>query len=325
MKYSEFKQAVESLRACSATSAVVYLVFDGESGPRARLMDVENQNQKSIAECYLKGLVKDVAELAEDSQGDFEFQKLSVADDRSCKVYEYDLEMSDRLAFISNLYTNGEYQKFSLEEDDLSALSGYAIVLGTDETKMVLYRKHMPVNTYVPKSLCFFNDGTRFKRFTKSLIRLEADCHLAFINQKLIIRNLNVAERYLGIREVIVKEAKKFAESESFKDVVHASEKFAQWVDSDPAFARRLIRVQKSSPVLGCVDVEHIAEFILNRSHLANKIQIVQTEDGPRVVINSKSSGKLFLKVLNDDYLKSELTAFDYESVAKNQLKTDLQ
>ncbi|HHA2000638.1 TPA: DUF4868 domain-containing protein, partial [Enterobacter kobei] len=46
-------------------------------------------------------------------------------------------------------------------------------------------------------------------------------------------------------------------------------------------------------------------------------------EDGRKLIIKTKESQKHFIKLLSDDYLESPLTKILYDSLAKDELKTN--
>ncbi|HBB7571144.1 TPA: DUF4868 domain-containing protein, partial [Escherichia coli] len=88
----------------------------------------------------------------------------------------------------------------------------------------------------------------------------------------------------------------------------------------DVKYARKLTRVAKSSPViLANIENEKIIEFCKIYPVLVNRIRF--NEDGTKITLDTKVSKDLFIKVLMDDFLTSQLTQFYYESLAKDALK----
>ena len=320
MTISEFKNQVVAINQNESASAVVYLVFKSSEGYVIRLMDVEHECQGEIKGFYVNALLSWISQVEETHGATFEFPKLSVADDRNSPGWEYDLGLSEELQFLSDINCNGEQTKFSQDRDDISKLYGYVAVVGTSTDKMVLFKKHMQVNTFAPSKLCLFNDGTRFKRFTKTIIRFDAKCDLVLFGQTILIKNLNVLERFLGFHDVITREATQSADSPDLNTLLDGVAKIKEWIKADVSFARKLVRVQRSSPVLGRVGADKVISFIRSRSEFSSKIRIVQTGEGEKISIKSKASAVLLLKILNDDFLKSELTDLNYESKAKDRM-----
>lgn len=323
MKYSEFQQYVDQVNSSSASSAVMYLVLKVDKVLTVRLMDIGNRYQADIKAYYMNELLSDIVDMAGDRDDDFDFQKLSTADDRANKVYEYDLDFPEDLKFIKDIYNHGVQQKFDAGKDELQHLFGYVVVIGTSQKKIALFRRHTPVNTFSPDRLCFFNEGTRFTKNTRPFIRVESNSHFVYFDNILLIKELRVLEQLIGFHDVIIREASHCVASSNLPSLVCHAEKFTTWINSDAAFARKFVRMSKTSPVLGRIDKDRLITFIRSKPHLSGTLKIVPSDDGDKINVTSKAAGKLFLKVLNDDFLRSDLTEFNYESIAKNQMQGD--
>lgn len=82
-------------------------------------------------------------------------------------------------------------------------------------------------------------------------------------------------------------------------------------------FARKLTRIYKDSKVIGKVSNEAIINFAqTHRYFKMNPIKL--TESKEKFILDTKKSKKTFIKLLNDDFLTSQLTNSDYEALAKN-------
>ena len=85
----------------------------------------------------------------------------------------------------------------------------------------------------------------------------------------------------------------------------------------DLRFARKLAKISKDSPVFRVPQAD-IIDFTKKHPFLKDKFEY--TADGSQIELNTKLSQENFIKLLNDDFLRSELTKIDYESPAKNRL-----
>ena len=82
--------------------------------------------------------------LQEDFLGDEELQvaELSGADERNGVLYHYDMgEFPECLRYFSEFDYKKDYPKFVFGKDDLIHLEAYIIVIGTQETHCVLYKR----------------------------------------------------------------------------------------------------------------------------------------------------------------------------------------
>ena len=68
--------------------------------------------------------------------------------------------------------------------------------------------------------------------------------------------------------------------------------------------------------MLDTVGNDQIIQFIKQHNGLSRKIRINDTET--KIILDTKVSQNFFMKLLNDDYLKSELTNFEYDADSKD-------
>ena len=86
-------------------------------------------------------------------------------------------------------------------------------------------------------------------------------------------------------------------------------------------FARKLTRIYKDSKVLGKISKDVIVEFTKKHSYF--KKNPLKSTDENKFILDTKKSKETFIKLMNDDFLKSELTNYEYESLAKNGMEKD--
>ena len=92
----------------------------------------------------------------------------------------------------------------------------------------------------------------------------------------------------------------------------------------EPSFARKLSKVKRASPIfrLG-ITKEAIVEFTKKTPELAGKFKY--NEDGTRIQLGTKQSKIAFIKLLNDAFLKSELTKQYYDASAKDNITQNVK
>ncbi|GAB7198395.1 Kiwa anti-phage protein KwaB-like domain-containing protein [Dickeya oryzae] len=90
----------------------------------------------------------------------------------------------------------------------------------------------------------------------------------------------------------------------------------------DVKYARKLTRVAKASPVIAAgIDNLSIINFCKTYPTLKGRIRF--NEDETKISLDTKVSKDLFIKVLMDDFLTSQLTKFYYDSIAKDALASE--
>ena len=84
----------------------------------------------------------------------------------------------------------------------------------------------------------------------------------------------------------------------------------------DVALARKIVRAVGVSKVLGKVPADRVVAFTKNNRFYAGKFKY--SIEGDKLELTSLASIKLFLKLISDDYLYSELTDSFYDVAVKD-------
>ena len=93
------------------------------------------------------------------------------------------------------------------------------------------------------------------------------------------------------------------------------SDKLVSYISKDKLTNEKKMMKAKNSPVLK-IDKSELIARIRNHSWYKNMIKIENNE----IIVNSEKEVGQFVKLLNDDILKSELTDVEYDSPAKKTL-----
>ena len=139
------------------------------------------------------------------------------------------------------------------------------------------------------------------------------------IDGVLLVDDLKALERNFGFYEIIKKEAILGVAAIEAKLVIENIDVLRELLN-DLKFARRFVKVAKGSPVLlKNIPNASIINFCKTFPTLAGRIRFNQAED--KIVLDTNVSKDLFIKLLMDDFLTSDLTQFHYESVAKDSVE----
>ena len=90
----------------------------------------------------------------------------------------------------------------------------------------------------------------------------------------------------------------------------------------DISFARKLSKAKENSPVISLdISNDDIIRFTKTNPGLKGKFKY--TEGDKNIRLDTKASKLAFIKLLNDDYLWSELTFQNYDSIAKDRISSE--
>lgn len=296
---------------------MVYFLLKNDSETTIKLADIDNENAlPELKDLYIDSIKRQIIDNV-----DLQVMTLSATDNRKNVIYEYDLEeIPDSLSFISDINNGQRIPNFRFNEDNIEDIKGYYIVIGNSTNKLILYKQYYAISVIRRNSFLMYKSAERFVRFNDDLIRLDDDFQLFYLDNTLFIKNLDVLEKFFGFYNIIFKEADLSITNIEQANILESVELLRESI-KDVSFARKLTKLSTNSPVLGNIPVSTIIEFSRLHPGLAGKFKY--NEHGNRICLDTKKSQNLFINLLKDNYLKSELTNMYYASQAKDNIVED--
>lgn len=252
---------------------------------------------------------------------------LSESDDRRNAIYYFDYDVYPKdLCCIHdfNLDEDVAVDKFSFSNENLSGLRGYIIYLGSMTDGVVLYKKHYPISLIKRDSFMLYKKKQRFVRFDgDEMLRLNENVQVMKLNNEIYALDIDNFERNFGFENLITKRASETVEEIDQKGILEDVQVLKDLVD-DITFARKLSKVREKSPVINLsISNDDIINFTKTNPGLRGRFKY--SEDGKKIRLDTKASKNAFIKLLNDDYLRSNLTNQEYDSIAKDRIDADRQ
>lgn len=318
MTIEVLRERISSFFGLPNLTAEVYLLMkDGGLGGIKRA-DIDDDLNAEIVENYRREVVGKIVE----DEG-VSLLNLSAADDRRNAIFKYDFDDDDagRVEEIAVLEEIPDLEGIPYFEDgdDLSSLKAFLVLIADHERSMVLYSPHYPVGLVKRGHFlsAILGDDRIFRKLSSDVIRIGGAADIISLDGDTYVLNMKTLERSMGFHELIKGEARKSIEEIRASDILVSTEMLEASV-GDMALARKLAAISQGSPVLGHVPNDHIIGFAKANPALAGKFKF--SEDGTKIDIKTKKAQRLFLKLLNDDYLTSELTHNFYETHAKDSI-----
>ena len=320
MTIEEIKDKLSTLLGQPYT-VQVYFVLKQDENLILRLADIEDEKtEPEVDKLFLEYMTDTVL-----NNNDLQVCELSTADERTNDIFHYDYtEYPEELEVFQSFdikQATKEVEKFNFEQDNLSRLCGYIIYIGSMEDGVSLFKKHYPISLIKRDSFLLgaIKSKQRFELVTgDDIIRLNGAVQLFRINGEIFVIDIKVLERNMGFNQLIYKAA---------DETVQAIEELAIIEDiqvlrdsaEDIAFARKLSRVKKSSPIFKLnISKETIIEFTKTTHDLSGRFKY--SEDGNEIRLDTKKSKDAFITLMNDAFLRSELTKQFYEAKAKDNI-----
>jgi len=313
MTIDELKSSISEAISGGDIGTEFFFLLDSNNGMEIKSVDINDNDQTELSKMFLdriKGILLN---------DDLSLISLSSADDRTNAVYEYDLEdIPSELLHLKTIIENDNFESFSFTDDDLSHLEGILILIGNQDTQLALYKYQYPI-TLLRKDTGFnlmkSRNSNRFQKLDQDILKINSKFEFLKINGKYYILDLKTLEKFFGFHDAIKNIAEKGIENIQNCGIVEDVSVLTERLD-DITFSRKLVKSARNSPVLGVIPNSTIIGF--SNTHPALKGRFKYSEDGSKLNLKTKKSQNLFLKLLNDDFLQSELTKIFYDSLAKD-------
>ncbi len=323
MQIRKIKNEIEEMLSGN-NGIMLYAVLKAEEGKTIKFVNIadEKDDKDNTSSDLLKGFIEIIRNKFAIYNEDDEIIKLSSADERKNALYYYDLDElpleMERLKDISN--TLNEREIFNFREDSLSQIIALIVVIGNENRNLIMYKQQYPVSLlnrdrYMLTPIPHEN---RLKRFDQDILRIDFNYQFFLWNDIVYISDIEKMEKICSFHDIIINEAKKSIQKIEEIQILDNVEVLNDELDN-MTFARKLTRIYKDSKVLGKVSNQAIIEFSQKHHYFRNH-PLKLTDSKDKFILDTKRSKETFIKLMNDDLLTSQLTNYDYESLAKNTL-----
>lgn len=294
----------------------IYAILRDSSDFAPQKLDVEADALGDLRDMFLASLRERITD-----NEDLSVLALSASDERVDAVYHYDLDVPQELVSINSVRTSDNLPLLDLNGSALMDIKALLIEIGNDVGQIVLYKTMAPVNVFARAGFFLKKSPHRLERIDDEFLRLSSNFQLMQVNDDLLVLDLGVIERSFGFHEIIKKEAALGVSAITRSQLLENPDVLTELLD-DVKYARRLTKIAKSSPVLRKnVPSATVIGFCKTFPGLAGRIRFNAGED--KILLDTKVSKDLFIKLLMDSFLTSELTNYHYRTEAKDNIDSD--
>lgn len=312
-------ELIQLIQPCIGENSGIEIYFGLENG-ECRKGNFANAVQGNLKDLFVESLnTKVISE-------DITLLDLSAADDRKNAIYYYDIQHEGNIQGMEWMYEVCNPQNnipvFSFDEDGIENIDYFLIKLATVDNQLVIYRNLPSINNYKKQSAKFiWGRNNIFEEMPNDFLKISPGVEILKIGNEFIVTDMKFFERAFGFHDPIKRAAHTQIIRLATANLLDGVEKLDETVDNDVSIARKLSNLEKNSPVLkiiidGGISNETFIRFTKTNPALAGKFKYSEHED--KIAVKTKKHIKYLLKVLNDDYLMSELTKNQYDSSAKD-------
>ena len=255
---------------------------------------------------------------------DLLIRNLSIAESLPNTLYLYDFdEFPEELEIFRNFNIKHavSLKFFDFNKDSLKNIFGYIVYIGNMQDGISLFKKHYPISLIQRETflLGVIKSKNRFEKIdVDDMIKLNGTVQLLKINNEIYIFDLDVLEKNMGFTQLIYKNATESIAAIENLDIVDDIQTLKDTLE-DFHFVRKISKIKTTSPIFKLnISKDVIISFTQKTKELSGKFRYNQ--DKTKIILNTKKSKDAFIKLMNDSFLRSELTEQYYEALAKDKL-----
>lgn len=228
----------------------------------------------------------------------------------------YLIEASDQYNPFAFLSASDDIQE-TFSENDRANLLGFAFNFSID-TKNVWAYQHVYPTSISKKSkglLALISGENIFEKLSNSkLFCIEGRVDVVIVENTICPAKISFLETNFGFEAYIRNEAQNTVAAIGETGLIKDIAKFTDFITKDKMTnAKKLLKI-KNSPVLS-MPIEDVIQRLPTITRYSN----IKIEDG-QIIATSQKDVASILKMLNDDFLRSELSRKEYDSPAKKIL-----
>ena len=261
----------------------------------------------------------------------FAVLNLSGAEDRKNVIYQYDLEEELRPISLmkevdANLFNDGYFtadnnRVFDFNTDTFEDVDAWIASYGVEGNHIIIYRKTFSVNLLKQgRNLFIFKDAEQIDIIKDDIFRIDGKIDFFLLDDTSLIYNISILEKFNDFKDIVQRSARNSLQQIAAVDLVEDIAKLRERAESDISFARKLIKVTTNALILNVVDKERIIQFAREHAYLSRRLKVSADN---KFELEKKSAQNLFIQLLDDAFLHSELSSNDYLSPGKDILRPE--
>ncbi|WP_159875949.1 anti-phage protein KwaB [Aquitalea denitrificans] len=237
---------------------------------------------------------------------------LTQMDHRAETLFMYDLEERPaEFAKLAAISLENNLETFNFVEHGLSTVTSIAIKISSAHNTVVFFKKFYPISLVKrDQILLIVKDDTRFSILDRDILKVTGGFDVVLVDGQFYINDFGKFEKSFAFEQIAKNAMQDVTNKIMALGLVNDTKGY---LAECQASRKDILRAGKSRVLE--IDVGTIISFVQARQSQIG----IKVADG-KLLLSSKASIKQLYKLLNDDYLTSQLTHVEYETLAKNEL-----
>lgn len=202
---------------------------------------------------------------------------------------------------------------YNLIDEHLRLIDSYEEDFGEMGLDKV-YQKYFSAFTREEFDAALLRRRQNIKEFTEisDIVQIDSRADVIIFSSSVVTAKMDLMQRFFGFEQYIRAGAQKTIEIIRDLDIVDSLEKFVAFENKSKLTNAKKLLKAKNSPVLQMKKNDLLENL---KKHSRYKTMFKFEED--HIVISSQKEAAAFIKMLNDDIVRSELTGKEYDSSSK--------
>lgn len=313
MSRVDLAENVNDISSDQNSLACLYAVVKDGNIHSLKKVDIDSDLQFSLKELFVCSLKSSSI-----FNPEVVIKNLTECDDRRNIIAQVDFDLNEPFHMISELDGVDGIDEIFNPETDIDNLKAFVIDIGTQNKQILIYKHIYPLEIFKKTRFAVIFKSKRMEKFTEQLLTISPSFQMIRTKGKTYVLDLPFIEKNAKFQLITKEKANKACEIISTIPWIANAAAFKELVD-DMSFARKLSRITQDSPVIKKnISSKKIIDFCKNFPSIKDKIRF--NDDETKILLDTKISKNIVLKIFLDDMLKSELTESHYESVAKDNV-----
>lgn len=305
----EIQESIRSILFSDAAWGIeIFACLRGENGYQAKRIKATDKLLSSAKGKLLESITNTY--LSDDAEFD---TSENIADNKK-GFYKIALTADYRpFAFLEEAENRTEHYS----ESDRKQLSGLLFRINLNDQCFWIYQ-HIYSVSRIDRSkhlFALFVKNT-YDEIDSDIVQIDSRADIIILSSSIITSKIDLMQRFFGFEQYIRMEAQKTIEIIRDLDIVTGLEKFAALESKSKLTNAKKLLKAKNSPVLRMK-----RDDLLNKLKEHSRYKSIFKFKEDHILIASQKDAAAFIKMLNDDIVRSELTGQEYDSSSKMLLE----
>lgn len=307
------EQIIESLVFLSDESRKIIVVYGLKENLTVLKLDIHRDHLAALLDMMKESIQERMVEKM------YEVKSYRSADERQA-YYDYDMDdETEEIRLMREIPGNDNIPTFSFDDNTISDLNSLILVITNGINTISLYKDISGVEKiYTRRRYVIKKSGRQFVRETEDMLSISSSFQMMRVAGVTVLTDLDILEKRNGFKNVLINQASRDAQRVNEKQIVSNFDYLKSALEGDLTLSKKLVKALNESPVLG-IDNDRIISFAQTNRRLKGKLGY--TADNSQIHLTNKKQIQWFLKLLNDDFLRSQLSEEEYESGNKDMIQ----